>query len=132
MVTDKFIDKPIMIRATLGSEAGDGEIVSLSSEFAGFSLYIKNQRLYFEIMDVPEPLQWDNLYPVKTIVKSSDELPNGRLNLEARMDKNGNVELFANGKTVGTGQAKTLSIHPAGTMTIGDAMAIEEVIVDVK
>ena len=134
MVTDKFIGKPLHIQATVGSEFTEGEIVSLSTEFAGFTLSVQNRKLYFEIMDVPSPLNWDNLYPTKTVVKSSEQLPEGKLKVEAKMDKNGNIELFANEKIIGSGKAKTLSIHPAGTMRIGETgkNQIEEVIVDVK
>jgi len=134
MISDKFIGKPIHIQAKLGSEFREGEIVSLRSQFAGFSLYIEKKTLCFEIMDVPSPLNWNNLYPSNLVIKSSENLSDGSLQVEAKMDIYGNVELWSNGKKIGKGIGKTLSIHPAGIMHIGDTgpNKIEEVIVNNK
>ncbi len=121
MLTTKFVNHPISIKATIGPEIGDGIIVCQGSQFAGYSLYVLNGRLCFSIMDVPSPLWWDNLYPTRTIVTSVNRLPEKKQEIEARLAKNGEVVLYANGEKIGSGMAKTLSIHPAGVMTLGEA-----------
>ena len=120
MITDKFINKPIRIKADIKSRIGEGVIATLESNFAGFSLYVQDDRLYFSVMDVPEPLNWDNLYPSRIIIKSEKELPEAPFTVEAFMAADGKVQLKANDEIIGSGMAKTLSIHPAGFLTVGN------------
>ncbi len=120
MITDKFIHKPLRIKAVITARTGDGVIATLESNFAGFSLYVQEDQLYFSVMDVPEPLNWDNLYPSRIIIKSEKELPKAPFTVEVFMAAEGKVELKANDEIIGEGKAKTLTIHPAGVMTMGD------------
>jgi hypothetical protein len=120
MLTDKFIRKPIRIQADIESRSGDGVIATLESNYAGFSLYVQGNLLYFSIMDVPSPLKWDNLFPARTIIKSEEELPDAPFSAEAFLAEDGRVQLKANGEIIGSGKAKTLSIHPAGVLTVGN------------
>ncbi|MFW6371131.1 MAG: sulfatase [Bacteroidota bacterium] len=120
MMTNKFIGKPISIKADINSREGNGIIVTLESYFAGFSLYVADDKLLFSVMDVPVPLKWNTLYPERTIIESSKPLPKGKLKIETRLSEDGQVTMYANGEKIGEGQAKTLSLHPAGVMTLGN------------
>lgn len=120
MISDRFINRPLRIKADISARKGDGVIATLESNFAGFSLYVQDDKLYFSIMDVPQLLNWDNLYPSRIIVKSDKNLPEAPFSLEVFMAANGKVQFMANDELIGEGKAKTLSIHPAGVMTMGD------------
>ena len=124
MISDKFINKPIRIRADIKSRTGEGVILTMESNFSGFSLYVQDNKLYFSVMDVPSPLQWNNLYPARTIIKSDMQLPEVPFTAEAFLAPDGEVRLKVNGEVIGSGRAKTLSVHPAGAMTVGDVSGL--------
>ena len=121
VITPRFVNKPIHIEATIGPEISDGIIVCQGSQFAGYALYVKDGKLCFSVMDVPQPLQWDNLYPYRMIVTSREKLKNEKQEVEVKMNAAGDVKIYVNSKETGSGKAKTLSIHPAGEMILGEA-----------
>jgi arylsulfatase A-like enzyme len=120
-ITTKLVNRPIHIKASIGPEFSNGVILSHGSQFAGYSLYIKNGFLNFAIMDVPSPLRWDNLFPSRTIVTSTKKLPIKKLEVEAILAADGAIGLWVDGEHIGSGEAKTLSIHPAGRMLLGQS-----------
>ncbi len=121
MITPKFTGKPVSIRAEIGPETGDGVIVCQGSQFTGYALYIQDGFLCFAVMDVPVPLRWDRMFPSRTVVKSLQPLASGKQEVRAVLARDGKVTLYANGKEIGSGKAKTLSTHPAGNMIMGRA-----------
>ncbi len=120
MITDKFTNKAINIAAKLGENRSDGVILNHSGQFSGYSLNLKDNYI-FAIMEIQYPIQWNNLYPRRTIIKSKEKLPPGKLDINANISIEGQVVLKTNNKIIGEGYAKTLSVHPAGLMSLGKA-----------
>lgn len=121
MQSSRFIGKPLHIQASIGPSISDGIIVCQGSQFAGYALYVNDGKLCFSVMDVPQPLQWDNLHPYRMMVISRKKLKDEKQDLDVKMNADGDVELYANGILIGSGKAKTLSIHPAGEILLGKA-----------
>ena len=116
-VEDGFAGEPIRISATIELEGDDAVIVHHGSWFAGYSLYVRDRKLCMGVMDVQTPLRWDGLHPTTTIVESDSPLPEGRVQVEARLDEHGIVRLMANGEMVGRGSVGgPLSIYPCGML----------------
>ncbi len=115
-----FVDEPITVKAKIGPKITDGVLLSHGGQFCGYALYVKDGKLTFSIMDVPRPLFWNRLTPSRTVVTATRPLPTGAtLDVEGRLAKDGTVTLWVNGNEAGRGQAKSLSIHPAGVMQLG-------------
>ena len=121
MISDKFINKPLNIKAKIGPGITDGVIVTLGSQFSGFSLYIKNNQLCFSMMEVPTPITWNNLYPNRVIIKSDSIINSELQEIVVQLDNSGNLNMWSNGQKIGSGKAKKLSVHPAGTIILGKA-----------
>lgn len=121
-VRPTFVDQPITVKATIGPKITDGVLLQHGGQFCGYSLYVKDGKLTLAIMDVPRPLYWNRLTPKRSIVTAESPLPEGKtLEVEGRLARDGTVTLWADGKEIGRGEAKTLSIHPAGIMQLGQA-----------
>jgi arylsulfatase A-like enzyme len=118
-VEDGFAGRPITIRAKVEA-GGDGVIVHHGSWFAGYSLYVKDRKLCMGVMDLETPLCWDNLEANTTVVESQRSLPDGLVQVEARLDADGTVKLRMDGEVAGTGRAGgPLSIYPCGMLEAG-------------
>jgi hypothetical protein len=117
-----FADQTISVTATIGPKITDGVILQHGGMFCGYSLYVKDGRLNMAVMDVPRPLQWDQLKPNRTVTTAASVLPAGRiLKLEGKLTKDGVVTLRVNDNEVGRAKPGPLSIHPAGVMQLGRA-----------
>jgi len=121
-VRPTFAGQPITIEATIGPHVSDGVLLSHGSQFCGYSLTIKDGKLSMSVMDVPRPLQWDQLKPTRTIVTADEPLESGsKLKVVGMLKQDGTILLKENGRTIAEGKANPLSIHPAGPMQCGEA-----------
>ncbi len=120
-VATGFAGHPLSITVDLGSEPTEGVLLSHGGQFSGYALYIQNSRLHFAVMDVPEPLHWQKLDPIRTMVSTPDPLPLSSRKLRVEVNRDGAVRLLADGALIGSGQVKLLTLHPTGEMHMGKA-----------
>lgn len=119
-IHDKFVDKTITVKAKIGPKVSDGVILRHGGQFSGYSLYVKDNKLHFSKMDVPRPLSWDTLAPMKTIIFAPKELSqNKSYQIIAELNDHGKMILKVNGEVVAEKTVSPLSIHPAGPMILG-------------
>jgi arylsulfatase A-like enzyme len=116
-----FRRQAINVTARIGPKVTDGVILQHGGQACGYALYIKDGHLCMSLMDVPEPLDWKTMTPERTIVRSETPLAQRTQTVEGRLSRDGVVTLHVDGREVGRGKAKTLSLHPSGVMTAGQA-----------
>lgn len=114
--------EPFTIRAEIGPDIGDGVIVQHGGMFCGYALHVADGKLALSVLDVPTPLDWDTLDPHRTTVVSDRPLPTGEaIEVSAILAADGEVVLSLGGREIGRGKARTLSMHPVGQLTTGEA-----------
>jgi iduronate 2-sulfatase len=119
-VHDGFANRSITVEARVESHDGDGVIVHHAGCFAGYALYLREGRLGFAVMDVPQPLRWDTLEPRRTAIVSGEPVPEGSFDAWARLETDGAMSIAVDGRIVATGTAPgPLSIYPAGLLEAG-------------
>ncbi|MFW6286314.1 MAG: sulfatase [Candidatus Sumerlaeota bacterium] len=117
---DGFADRAISIRATVKLEGDNAVIVHHGGYFAGYALYVKDCRLCMSVQDVETPLRWDRLDPKRTVVESQTPLPERKVDVEGKLERDGTITLKVDGETVATGKAESaLSIYPTGLLEAG-------------
>ncbi len=116
-----FADKPLHIQVELESEPGEGVLLYHGGQFSGYALSIREGRLIFALMDVPQPLHWQRLDPQRQFVTAAEVLPHETRRVGVEVSKTGQVTLWADEQSIGHGQIRPLSLHPNGEMHLGKA-----------
>lgn len=114
-----YAKRTVKISAVLRAE-GDGVVVHHTGFFAGYALYVKNNKLCLGVAEVETPLRWDRLDQIRTVVEADTALPEGVVAVEGVWAADGSITLKVDDRIVGSGRANgPLPIYPTGLLEAG-------------
>ena len=116
-----LVNTNLSVNLEIKTTDNNGVILHHGGQFSGYALYLKNRKVYFSVMDVPQPLSWDNLVPKIDEISSNKQLPEKRVKLTAILTTKGEMIIKIDDVTVAKGNRNgPLQTFPAGELSIND------------
>lgn len=102
--------KPLTISLDVSAKSHSGVLVAQGGSVNGYAIHLKDGHLVFTVREDKKP----------TVITSTNQVPDSKFRVEARLTRDGSMSLAIDGTTVASGQAAGLfHVQPAEDFCVG-------------